>query len=214
LENIKIGIEKSQLDWINEQIKQGKIKSVNEAVREAINGLISKDKPLRNIPKEKLSEGVSLCKTNVLNYLKCAEALVNIGMSNYAIILFQFAKEEAGKLSLLIQKANELSSTISIPDDVFTNHMLKDKRAVEFLGNDPETWLIKGGFVKEGFEIINTFKGFESPIWTNHEIRLKCAFVDFDENNKEWKLGVEEHVPETLLFSIKKVKSLIYKVKF
>lgn len=207
MENVEIEIEKLQFDWINAQIEHGNIKSINEAVKEALDLLISKDKLPRNIPKEKMLEGINLCKKNILDLLNCAETLVNIGMSNYAIILFQFAKEETGKLALLTQKADQLSTTISIPDDVFTNHVLKDKKATEFLGNDEETWLIKGGYGK-GYQKINTFKGFEIPIWTTHDVRLKCAFVDFDEKSKEWTFGIK-HVPETVLFSIKKVESKI-----
>ena len=207
MERVEIEIEKLQLDWINTQIEHGNIKSISEVVSEALKGLISKNKPPRNISKEKISEGISLCKKNILDLLKCSEALVNIGMSNYAIILFQFAKEETGKLALLMEKNQTTSPTISISDDVFTNHILKDKKAKEFLGNEEETWLIKGGYGK-CYQHINTFKGYEMPIWTNHDVRLKCAFVDFNEKTKEWQFGIN-HVPETVLVSVKKVESKI-----
>jgi hypothetical protein len=80
----------------------------------------------------------------------------------------------------------------------------KDNIAEELLGKD--SWIIKGGFDDSGFQIFNSFKGFEKPIRTNHKIRLKCAFVDYDEGQGKWILGVE-HSSETLLAKIEEVKS-------
>ena len=169
--------------------------------------LIKKNKQPLMIPKDKMVEGIRRCWDNALMFLNCSELLVQTDSKNYSncsIILFQYAKEEIGKMAILRKKANQLSEKISLPEETFSDHVNKDRMAEELLGKD--SWVIRGGFEDSGFQIFSSFKGFQKPIRTNHKIRLKCAFVDYDEGQNEWVLGVE-HSPETLLAKIREVKS-------
>ena len=74
-----------------------------------------------------------------------------------------------------------------------------------------DAWLIKGGF-DEGFQIFNSFKGFEKPNRTNHNVRLKCTFVNYDEGQKKWILGID-HDKATLLAKIREVKTKLCELK-
>ena len=202
-------IQREQFEWIKSQLELRKYGSINEVVKTALVELINKEKQPRTIPKERMAEGIDVCRENVLNFLKCAEILVQEKMSNYGVILFQYAKEEIGKLAMLRESANQSGDMVTIPDETFTNHIRKDRVSEKLLGED--AWLVKGGFESPhgiGFQIINQFNGFEKPTRTNHEIRLKCAFVDYDEGQKKWSYGIE-HNPETLLAKVREVKEKI-----
>jgi AbiV family abortive infection protein len=204
LKQLTCEIENEQYDWIESQLAKGNYVDTNQVIRTALGDLVNECKQPLLIPREKISEGIGLCKDNALNFLKCAELLVKSGLSNYSIILFQYAKEEIGKFTLLKEQANQLGEKISLPAGTFSDHLGKDSLAEGLLGKD--SWLIRGGFEDSGFQIFSSFKGFEKPLRTNHKIRLKCAFVDYDEGQNKWVLGVE-HSPETLLAKINEVKS-------
>ena len=155
----------------------------------------------KNIPNIKFSEGTKLCKKNILDFLESARILIEANRFNHGIIFFQFAKEEFGKLVWLLNLSKTSDSIISVPKKVFSSHKSKSKKAEDYFGED--LWLIKGGFDEKGFG-----KGFEHPIRSDHDIRLKCAFVDYNENNKEWKLGLS-YDKEVLSYSLKRVKDKI-----
>ena len=201
--NFDIKLNDRTSSWIEKQINLGTFEDANEIIEAALSEMITKDKQTRIIPEEKMNEGIQLCKDNALGFLSCSELLVESGKSKYGIILFQFAKEEIGKLAMLMDVKNDLNELNSVSVDVFTDHSNKDRKAVDLFGKD--TWLIKGGFDDKGFEIINTFKGFEKPIRTNHEVRLKYTFVNYDKGQRKWISDVD-HTPETLLASIRKVR--------
>lgn len=208
--NFNVKLVDRTSDWIRKQIELGLFDDVNEVIDTALSEMIAKDKQPRIIPKEKMAEGIIFCKENALDFLACSELLIKADKSNYGVILFQFAKEEIGKLAMLLDVSNDSSELISVPEDVFTNHSTKDRKAVDFFGRD--AWLIKGGFDDEGFQIINTFKGFEKPIRTNHDVRLKCTFVNFDKEQKKWVLGID-HTKETLLAKIREVRTKLSQFK-
>ena len=189
--------------WIKKQINLGTFEDANEIIEAALSEMIAKDKHPQIIPKEKMSEGIKLCKDNALGFLACSELLIKSDKSKYGVIFFQFAKEEIGKLALFREANNTSNEMISIPEDVFTNHSTKDRKANSLFGRD--AWLIKGGFDDERFKIINTFKGFEKPIRTNHDVRLKCTFVNYDKGQKKWILGVN-HNRDTLLAKLLEVR--------
>jgi len=198
------------VDWINKQINLKNFKNANEVIENSLSEIIHKAKQPQIIPKEKMDEGINLCRKNALEFLDSAEILIEAGKSKYGIILFQFAKEEIGKLALLRDAVNDSSELISVPEDVFTNHSTKDRKAVDLFGKD--AWLIKGGFEEDGFQIFNTFKGFEKPIRTNHEVRLKCTFVNYDKGQKKWILGID-HNAGTLLAKIREVRTKLCNLK-
>ncbi len=208
--NFNVTLVDRTSDWIRKQIESGTFDDVNEVIDTALSEMIAKDKQPRIIPKEKMAEGINLCKKNALDFLASSELLVEAGKSNYGVILFQFAKEEIGKLALLLDVSNNSSELISVPEEVFTNHLTKDRKAVDLFGRD--VWLIKGGFDDKGFQVINTFKGFEKPIRTNHDVRLKCTFVNFDEGQEKWVLGID-HNKETLLTKIREVRTKLSQFK-
>lgn len=51
------------------------------------------------IRKSEFIEGLRLCRDNALSFLESSKILINANQINHAVIIFQFAKEEVGKLA-------------------------------------------------------------------------------------------------------------------
>lgn len=140
------------------------------------------------IPRAKIQEGVSLCKKNISLFLDTAERLIESDNLNHAAINVEFAIEEFGKTLMLKDEYGKGTDPVQVPDGVFTSHKHKPERAWK-IGDpdalDPQYKMISnGGFERQGFS-----RFFEQAIDLSHEIRLECAFVDFDKTEKDWFLG-------------------------
>ena len=160
-------------------------------------------RPDSNIRKSEFPEGLKLCRENALSFLESAKILINANKTNHAVILFQFAKEEVGKLSWLIKLSEEQSEAIQIPREIFQNHKNKSEKAEDFLGI--ESWVIKPGFDKRYF-YCGPEGGYASAVESDHNTRLKCAFVNYDAQLKKWiKPGIEAD-KEVFLGTIERVR--------
>lgn len=147
----------------------------------------------REIPISKIQEGIDLCKGNIGSFLDTAENLIKHDNLNHAAINLEFGIEEFGKILMLKDEYVKGTDPVRVPDNVFRNHKNKSERA--WKTNDAEAldanfkMISEGGFDrsedgKQGFS-----RAFEQVILITHFIRMECAFVDFDENEKDWFLG-------------------------
>ena len=146
----------------------------------------------RGIPREKMQQGIKLCKENIHVFLETAEKLVDSGNLNHAAINIEFAIEEFGKILMLKDEFAFGSNPVQLPSN-FRNHKGKSERAWKTSDSDALEISYKmisdGGFErsdngKQGFS-----RAFQQVINISHFIRMECAFVDFDENEKEWFVG-------------------------
>ena len=132
-----------------------------------------------------MPEGISLCKTNITDFLKDAKLLVDNSTLSHAYISVQFAVEELGKILIFREKMKaDASDPLVIKYvEAFKSHKSKTEKAQEFLGRGFEKVFDEGVWEK-GF--------WEKGVWTEdtyveHETRLDCAFVDFYASR--WQLG-------------------------
>lgn len=145
------------------------------------------------IPRKKMQNGINLCKENIRIFLETAEKLVESGNLNHAAINIEFAIEEFGKILLLKDEFAKGSDPVQVPRNLVTTHIGKSERA--WKTGDADTLDISYKMISEGgFERSDNGKqgysrGYSQVINISHFIRLECAFVDFDENAKEWFLG-------------------------
>jgi AbiV family abortive infection protein len=155
-----------------------------------------KNKEDKLIPKAKIQTGIDLCKSNIRDYLKDARLIISEGRLNHAYIFVQLAIEEFGKI-VMLKEALESATTdpISVNHKVFDSHKHKTEKAFTLL--DSRLREIHRGSFGEGFG-----KGFDISTEVEHETRLDCAFVAFDENY--WFLGrtVDREKPELLIQNI------------
>ena len=135
------------------------------------------------IGKSEFPEGLRLCRENVLSFLESANILINANQINHAVILFQFAKEEVGKLAWLLTLSEELNEIIQVPRELFSTHKDKSEKSEGLFGID--SWVIKPGFDKRCF-YSGPEGGYALATESDHDTRLKCAFVDYDDQSKSW----------------------------
>ena len=171
----------------------------------------SKKKPEKHIPKSEFPEGLSLCRKNALSLLESAKILINENKTNHAAILFQFAKEEVGKLASLMNLSEESSETIMVPGEIFSTHKGKSEKAEALFGID--SWVLKGGFDKRCF-YCGPEGGFELAIESDHDTRLKCAFVDYNDQLKSWVIPGIEADKEVFLATIERAKEKLKGLSF
>lgn len=156
----------------------------------------------REIPKSKLQYGIDLCKKNIFIFIETAGTLIKSGNLNHSAINLEYGVEEYGKILMLKDEFAKPADPMQVPDTVFRSHKNKSERAWRI--GDPDALDIKykmiseGGFQrsddgKQGFS-----RAFEQAIFINHFIRMECAFVDFDENEKDWFLGHSQLVRERI----------------
>jgi len=167
----------------------------------------------RDIPREKILKGFNLCKKNIHIFLDTAEILINSEYLNHGAINIEFAIEEFGKLLMLKDEYVKGSDPIRISNQLFLSHKNKSERA--WKQGDIDTldigykMISEGGFGrsddgKQGFS-----RAFSQVINISHFIRLECAFVDFDENEKEWFLGHSQLSKERMVNLINHIKEKI-----
>jgi AbiV family abortive infection protein len=166
------------------------------------------DYPIR---KSEFPEGLKLCRENALSFLESAKILINANKTNHAVILFQFAKEEVGKLAWLLTLSEELTEIVQIPGELFSTHKHKPEKAEALFGID--SWVLKPGFDKR-YYYCGPEGGYDLGIESDHDTRLKCAFVDYDDQLKSWiKPGIETH-KDVFLASIERVKDKLNGLNF
>lgn len=138
----------------------------------------------RLIPRAKMKEGIDLCKSNILDYLKDARLIMSDGRLNHAYVSVQFAIEEFGKIVML--KDALMASTndiVTVKGSVFTSHKGKSPNAWRILDQKFKTIFGEGDFDDEDFSHVS----FVTDTKASHDTRLDCAFVDFDEGI--WHIG-------------------------
>jgi AbiV family abortive infection protein len=143
-------------------------------------------KPPRPIPKIKVPQGIQLCKENISDFLNDARNILSNGKSYHAYVSFEFALEEFGKIIILkkaLNDPNNTTDTAQVDEIVFTSHKDKCDKAIEVLGKDFES-LYNGAWPK-GMWKPNMWG--ETEVAIGHNTRLKCAFVDYV--NNEWHIG-------------------------
>jgi AbiV family abortive infection protein len=173
----------------------------------------------REIPRAKMQDGINLCKENIFAFLETAEKLANFGNLNHAAINIEFAIEEFGKILMLKDEFAKGDDQVQVSNNVFKYHPTKSKRAWKEADADAldvsYRMISEGGFErsengKQGFP-----RAFSQVIYISHYIRLECAFVDFDENEKDWFLGhpqlVKNRIQELIEHIRQKTANIVLK---
>lgn len=146
--------------------------------------------PYRKIPRKLVPEGIELCKKNVTEYLNDAKMILTRGNLCHADLSVQLAIEELGKAIILkeeLEKSN--GDSILVDEAIFgkdggRGHELKASTAWKML--DPTLKILhEGGFEKEDFSEYD----FDVDTEASHRTRLKCAYVDFIEEEQLWWVG-------------------------
>jgi AbiV family abortive infection protein len=143
------------------------------------------NKRKRVIAREKMPEGIDLCKANITQFLKDSRLLIDNSTLSHAYISVQYAIEELGKIlifrdKLTIDKSDPLTITY---EEAFKSHYGKTEKALHFLGKGYDR-VFDGGVWEKGI--------WEKGVWTEdtyveHETRLDCAFVDY--YALRWQIG-------------------------
>jgi len=143
----------------------------------------------RKIPRKLVQSGIELCKKNVADYLDDARTIISKGRLCHAYLSVQFAIEELGK-AVILKEEYEKSDNDPLPVDASVfgedggrGHKNKASKAWKML-NPSLKILHKGGF-GEGFSEY----GFDVDTEASHHSRLKCAYVDFVEEERLWWVG-------------------------
>lgn len=146
--------------------------------------------PFRKIPRKLVPQGIELCKRNIADYLDDARTIISKGRLSHAFLSVQHAIEELGKVATLrkeYQKSND--DPILVDAAVFgrnggKGHNIKALEAWKMLDPALKT-LHVGGFEKGCFSEY----GFDVDTEASHHSRLKCAYVDFIEDEQLWWIG-------------------------
>jgi hypothetical protein len=139
------------------------------------------------IPRSKIQQGIEFCKGNILNFLESAEILNKADRTIHASILVDFALEEYGKTMVLEDVLKQHHDPVIIDRGEFINHTKKEQKVWTRL--DPKYRKIKVGGFEKDFESFHGY-GFGSEIVTSHITCIECAFVDFDESQSLWHVGL------------------------
>ncbi len=156
---------------------------------------------------------------------------------DHALGLYTFAVEEFGKAALLKEQIDDDSTIKKIPKEVFgasrkgTGHNMKFEKAREILpdeciileigeylnmpsGKDMEQSL---GKIKERIQIpANTTGTFLTDVMMSFAVRMRCFYVDWDENSEywhKWKANLQTD-RDSLKYAIKKFTETIPKYDF
>jgi len=156
----------------------------------------------REIPRNKMNEGIKACERNVLDFLQDAKLVIEKGRLNHAYVSVQFAIEELGKLVILKDAFNtSKSDNILVEETVFKSHKGKSDKAWTVL--DPTLRKIYDGVFND--DVFN-HDIFETDTKAEYETRLDCAFVDFRAGswhigrniNRDLLIGLVNHIEEKL----------------
>lgn len=143
----------------------------------------------RKIPKNLVQKGVELCKKNVADYLDDARTIISKGRLCHAYLSVQLAIEELGKAVILREEYQKSGSEPILVDaavfgkDGGRGHKMKAAKAWEML--DPALKTLHVGGFEKGFSEF----GFDVDTEASHHSRLKCAYVDFIEEEQLWWVG-------------------------
>jgi AbiV family abortive infection protein len=149
-----------------------------------------KELSYRRIPRRLVPKGIELCKKNVADYLDDARTIISKGRLCHAFLSVQLAIEELGKAIILKEEYERSGNDFILVDaavfgkDGGRGHKLKASKAWTML--DPSRKILhKGGFEKGAFSEY----GFDVDTEASHHTRLKCAYVDFIEEEQLWWIG-------------------------
>lgn len=122
-----------------------------------------------------MPEGISLCKTNIANFLKDARLLIDNSTLSHVYISVQFAIEELGKILIFRNKLEiDASDPLVIKrEEAFKFHKDKTEKALEFLGKG-----YKRVFDEGVWDIGIWDKGmWDAETLVEHETRLPIGSV-------------------------------------
>ena len=185
-----------------------------------------------------LKIGNKICIKTTQRLLESSLSLLeNSANLDHALGLYTFAVEEFGKAVLLKEQIDDDSIIKKIPKEVFgiskkgTGHNIKFKKAKEILpdeciileigeylsipsGKDMEQSL---GKIKGKLHITaNTTGTFLTDVMMNFAVRMRCFYVDWDENSEywhKWKSNLQTD-RDSLKHAIEKFNEIIPKYDF
>jgi len=180
-----------------------------------------------------LKIGNKICIKTTQRLLESSLSLIdNSNNLDHALGLYTFAVEEFGKAVLLKEQIDNDSTIKKIPKEVFgiakkgTGHNIKFKKAKEILpdeciileigeylsmpsGQDMEQSL---GKIKGKLKIpANTTGTFLTDVMMSFAVRMRCFYVDWDENSEywhKWKANLQTD-RNSLKTAIEKFKEII-----
>ena len=139
----------------------------------------------REIPKNHFPKGVEKCKENIIDFLNESRTVMATGKIYHAYVSFEFALEEYGKIKMLKQSlVNTIGDKVLVNNKVFKSHENKCEEAISALGSEFEA--IYDGVWEKGVWAPGVW--YEEETEVSHNTRLKCAFVDY--LNNDWVIGV------------------------
>ncbi len=162
--------------------------------------------------------------------------LENSSNLDHALGLYTFALEEFGKAVLLKEIIDDETNPKQVPKEIFGSgkrsaHNIKFKKAIEILPKDcisiwvGESITIPSGKTTE--QSLGKIKGtvsvvahttgtFLTTVLMNFAVRMRCFYVDWDENSQywhKWKANLQTD-RDSLKNAINKFKKIIPKYDF
>ena len=132
----------------------------------------------------KTREGIKLALEKCEEHLASAEILTTRDDLSNAAALIEFAIEEFGRAVALIEKLKTGSEEID--RKLFTSHDYKYEKAWTVLSSDLKT-VYEGTFDVSAFNKAYFDVGKET---ISPRTRLDATYVNYDEKNQEWKVGI------------------------
>jgi len=144
---------------------------------------------MKEIPTNKIDDGLRLCDRNIRQFVKDAHILMKESSDYHAIAFAIFAFEELAKYSEL-KKAKESATQSTVKID---KRLLGGREAHRYKQNiarkliPPEAMIVMpAGFDPAGFDS----KGFTTEdVEISPPLRLDCLFVNWKEEEGTWDLG-------------------------
>jgi len=138
-----------------------------------------------HIPIDKIDQGIKLCLTNVKLYINDSRRLMEAGSVEHVVVLVIFAAEELAKASILSKRLYEQKGrdAIEVETKLFRGrgaHEFKMKEAKQLLGDSLILESSRVGYAELPFTL-------GEEVVASPELRLQCAFVDFEDG--KWKFG-------------------------
>jgi len=162
--------------------------------------------------------------------------LENSSNLDHALGLYTFALEEFGKAVLLKEIIDDKTNPKQVPKEIFGSgkrsaHNIKFKKAIEILPKDCiSIWVGESitipsgkdakqslGKIKGTFTVAaNTTGTFLTTVLMNFAVRMRCFYVDWDENSEywhKWKANLQTD-RDSLKNAINEFKKIIPKYDF
>jgi len=146
------------------------------------------------IPLEKLREGIQYSLKKSEEHLVGAEVLIERNLLSGAVALIEFAIEEFGRAQALREKLRKGSEDVE--RSLFSSHDYKYEKAWTVLPEELKTiyegtfdTAVLGEATLGEMALGETVSGVEKET-ISPRTRLDATFVNYDEHEKEWKVGV------------------------